>query len=99
MTIEEKTEIKRLLAECLAEAEEVRKIVVFGSFVNSEAPNDLDVAVFLDQDGDYLPLAMKYRRLARPVSATIPIDIIPVRPDASGDILQEIARGEVIYER
>ena len=44
---------------------EVCRIVVFGSFVNSDNPHDMDVAVFQDSDEKYLPLAMKYRRKTR----------------------------------
>lgn len=99
MTKEIKTSLKRQIASCLGTDPEIRKIMVFGSFLSSESPNDMDVAVFLDTDGEYLPLALKYRRMARPVSETIPLDIVPVRPGASGAMLDEIVRGEVIYER
>ncbi len=99
MTVEHKAEIKRRLAECLAHAPEIKRVMVFGSFLRSESPNDIDVAVFVDQADDYLPLALKLRRLARPVSDTIPVDIIPVRPGASGAMYDEICGGEVIYER
>ena len=95
----DKSELKRQVATCLAPASEVLKIVVFGSFLTEDAPNDMDVAVFLNRNEAYLPLALKYRRMARAVSARIPLDIIPVRPGASGPFLDEISRGEVIYER
>ena len=94
-----KDALKQELARCLGQAPEVRRIVVFGSFLHSESPRDMDVAVFQDTREAYLPLALKYRRLARPVSDQIPLDIIPLRPDASGALLDEIAQGEVIYER
>ena len=99
MTDYDKAALKRQLASCLAEAPEVKKVVVFGSFLTSEEPNDMDVAVFVDRGKPYLPLAVELRRMARPVSKQISLDIIPIRPDASGDFLDEIYRGEVIYER
>lgn len=99
MTVEHKAEIKRKLAECLGRTPEVQKVMVFGSFLRNEDPNDIDVAVFVDNDLDYLPLTLKLRKLARPVSDTIPLDIIPVRPGASGMMYDEICGGEVIYER
>jgi predicted nucleotidyltransferase len=99
MTVEHKAEIKRKLAECLGRAPEIQKVMVFGSFLRNEDPNDIDVAVFVDNDSDYLPLTLKLRQLARPVSDTIPLDIIPVRPGASGAMYEEICGGEVIYER
>jgi len=99
-TTQQKEQIKRDLAACLSREKEVRKVVVFGSFLTSETPNDLDVAIFQDSDEPYLPLAVKYRRLLRRIADQIPIDVIPVRPSgAGGQFLAEIQKGEVIYER
>ena len=99
-TPQQKEKIKRDLAACLSRETEVRKVVVFGSFLTSVTPNDLDVAVFQDSDEPYLPLAMKYRRLLRPIADLIPLDVIPVRPSgACGEFLAEIEKGEVVYER
>jgi predicted nucleotidyltransferase len=96
----DKNEIKQELAACLSREKEVRRVVVFGSFLTVPAPHDLDVAVFQDSDEDYLPLALRYRRATRSIARRIPLDIFPVRPSgASGPFLAEIARGEVIYER
>ena len=99
MTAELKSELMRGLADCLKPALEVRKVVVFGSFLTSDSPNDMDVAVYQDSEEGYLPLALRYRRMARPVSGHIPLDIIPVRNDASGKFMAEIDRGVVVYER
>lgn len=79
---------------------EIVKIVVFGSFLNSDAPHDMDVAIFQDSDEDYLPLAMKYRTITDEISETIPLDIIPLKSSAKpGPFLSEVAFGEVVYER
>ena len=95
----EKRKIKRELAACLAGQTEVRKVMIFGSFLTSDDPPDLDVAIFQDSDETYLPLALKYRKLLRPVADHIPLDVIPVRPvDAHGSFLEEIKKGEVVYE-
>ena len=94
-----KNELKREVVRRLAQAQEIRKIVVFGSFLHSESPGDMDVAVFQDSGETYLPLALKYRRMAKPVSDRIPLDIIPLRPGAAGPLMDEINKGEVIYER
>jgi len=94
-----KDELKRELAEQIGQAQEVRKIVVFGSFLDSNAPGDMDVAIFQDSTESYLPLALKYRRMARRVSERIPLDIIPLRAGAAGTFMDEIDKGEVIYER
>ena len=95
-----KDEIKQQLAACLSREKEVRRVVIFGSFLTDPAPHDLDVAVFQDSDEDYLPLALRYRRATRAIAQHIPLDIFPVRASgAVGAFLAEIAKGEVIYER
>ncbi len=99
-TAEQKERIKGDLVIRLSREREVCKVVIFGSFLTSETPNDLDVAIFQNSDESYLALAMKYRRLLRPIADQIPIDVIPVRPNAAGSqFLTEICKGEVIYER
>lgn len=100
LTSTNKDKLKRNLVNCLAQDKEIRRIVVFGSFLSSPEPNDMDVAIFQDSQEAYLPLAMKYRRQTRPVAHHIPLDIIPVRADADqGAFLDEIESGETIYER
>ena len=43
---------------------------------------------------------MKYRKRTRDIARIIPLDIIPIRNDASsGFLMDEIQQGEVIYER
>jgi hypothetical protein len=95
-----KLKMKQELDACLANDTEISRIVVFGSFNNSESPADMDVAIFQTSDLPYIPLAMKYRRQARSISKRIPLDIIPVRPNATDSpFLDEINKGETIYER
>ena len=88
------------LLQSLKPEKEILKIIVFGSFLESKNPNDIDVAIYQDSEESYLTLAMKYRRLTRSIARTIPIDIIPVKSDASDNtFLSEIEAGELIYER
>ena len=92
--------LKKEIIDRLSEFPEVQRIVIFGSFVKSDEPNDIDIAVFQDSDENYYPLAMKYRKTLRSVSNKIPIDIIPIRPNGDkGPLMQEINNGEVLYER
>lgn len=99
-TEQEKNLLKRRLVDLLRTENEVCRIVIFGSFVNSENPHDLDVAVFQDSNEKYLPLALKYRRKTRDIARMIPMDILPLRAGVQGEtFLDEIERGEVIYER
>ena len=99
-TVQQKQLLKQRLVNSLKTEREVCRIVVFGSFVNSDSPHDLDVAVFQDSDEKYLPLAMKYRRITRDIARMIPMDIIPLKIGVEGEtFLDEIELGEVIYER
>jgi len=96
----EKQEIMRRVAACLKEEREVRKVVIFGFFLHSQEPGDLDIAIFQESDDAYLPLVLKYRRVMRSIADLIPLDVIPIRSgQASDPFLEEVARGEVIYER
>lgn len=99
-TEQEKESLKQRLVGFLKTEREVCRIVIFGSFVNSDDPHDLDVAVFQDSDEKYLPLAMKYRRKTRDIARVIPMDILPLKTGVQGEIfMDEIERGEVIYDR
>ncbi len=99
-TQQEKDEIKRTLAVALSVEKEVRRIIVFGSFLSEHNPHDLDIAVFQDSDEKYLTLAMRYRKDIRPIARRIPVDVIPLKMDVSNDLfLTEIKKGEIIYER
>jgi predicted nucleotidyltransferase len=99
MSGETKEMVKREIAARLSSFPEVRRVVIFGSFVTSDDPHDLDVAVFQDSDESYYPLAMNYRRTLRNVARMIPLDVIPVRLDPKeGPFMQEIEKGEVLYE-
>ena len=100
LSLSEKETIKKELAARLSDAPEVVKVVVFGSFLTAEDPNDIDVAVFQNSNRPYLPLAMKYRKITRAIADTIAIDILPIKPGARDSMMMDaIARGEVIYER
>ena len=92
--------LKQQLVSTLKTEEEVCRIVIFGSFINSDDPHDLDVAVFQDSNEKYFPLAMKYRRKTREIARMIPMDILPLKAGIQGEMfLDEIKRGEEIYER
>jgi len=92
--------LKQQLVSSLKTESEVCRIVVFGSFASSDNPHDMYVAVFQDSNEKYLPLAMKYRKKTREIARMIPMDILPLKADAEGEaFLDEIERGEVVYER
>ncbi len=100
LSAREKEAVKEELLRCLRAEKEIRKIVIFGSFLHSDDPHDLDVAIFQDSSESYLPLALKYRRKTRSTAHRIPLDILPLTSRVSNDpFLHEIAQGEVIYER
>ena len=98
-TESDKKLFKNQIVAKLSSEQEVCKIVLFGSFVKSDVPNDIDVAVFQDSNELYIPLSLKYRKLVRDISKNIPIDILPLKVNAKGSFLSEISSGETIYER
>ena len=99
MNQKERLYIKEKLKESLSKEKEVSKIIVFGSFLKSKYPNDVDVAVFQNSQAAYLNLSLKYRKLTREIAKIIPLDIIPIKENSNGVFLNEINYGEVIYER
>lgn len=99
-TEQQKQSLKQQLVSSLKTEREVCRIVIFGSFLSSNDPHDIDVAVFQDSDEKYLPLAMKYRRKTRDIARRIPLDILPLKAGAQGEVfMDEIEHGEVVYER
>ena len=100
MTPTAKESLKKELIQSLKSEKEIKKTMIFGSFLDSEKPNDIDVAVFQDSKETYLTLALKYRKLIREIIRKIPVDIIPIRENFSeSSFLSEIEAGELIYER
>ncbi len=94
-----KTEIREYIVEQLSQESEVEIIIIFGSFLKSNTPNDIDIAIFQNSCQTYLNLALKYRKLLRHLYLFFPIDVIPLRLDAQGGFIDEIKGGEVIYEK
>ena len=100
MNKQEKEAIQQEIIDCLASEQEVKKIVVFGSFVHSSSPHDIDIAVYQESDEAYLPLALKYRKKTRHIARRIPLDIFPLKKGAAASpFLSEIAGGITVYER
>ncbi len=99
MTEKEKNHIKYQLKTALSKEVEISKIIIFGSFLKTNNPNDIDVAIFQNSNEIYLNLSMKYRKLTREIAKIIPIDILPLKDNSTGSFLNEITEGEVIYER
>ena len=95
----QKNGIKKELRGLLSSESEITKIVIFGSFLNSDDPHDIDIAVFQDSNQKYIPLSMKYRRLTRKIAKILPVDIIPIMSCANNTFVNEVETGEVIYER
>jgi len=96
---QQKEIIKKQIRDILSNEQEVQKILIFGSFIKSDTPNDIDIAVFQNSKSGYLTLSMKYRKLLRTLIATIPFDVIPINPDAAGGFLDYIEDGDIIFER
>jgi len=100
MTPAAKNKIKNKVLEKLSSDKAIRKIIVFGSFVTSDDPEDIDLAIFSESDKDYLSQAMEYRKKLRDIAGQIPVDVIPVKiPHEGVSFMEEINSGEVIYEK
>ena len=99
LTDTQKEEIKHELRNLLSSEGEVTKVVVFGSFLNSDEPHDIDIAVYQNSNEKYIPLSMKYRRLTRKIAMILPVDIIPIKSNAQNSFIREFDAGEIIYER
>ena len=98
MTWMDKETIKREVAQRLSEHPEVERVVIFGSFLQSDQPGDLDVAVFENSDEPYVTLAMRYRKSLRSIAREFPIDVVPLRTGGSEPLLMEgIDEGEEVY--
>ena len=85
----EKKELKTNIANSLLSSSEIEKIIVFGSFLESKSPNDIDIAIFQNSSDNYLTLALKYRKMIRDISKKIPVDVIPIRSGASNSFLMD----------
>ena len=94
-----KTKMKNNIVNSLSGQKEIEKIIIFGSFVDSDTPNDLDIAVVQNSSENYLTLALKYRKLIRSVSKEIAVDIFPIINTENSFFKNEIESGEVIYAR
>jgi predicted nucleotidyltransferase len=97
----DKNKLRQDLVSALQEDEQVEKIVIFGSFMHTATPHDMDVAVFCNSSDDYLTLALALRKKLRSLSRIIPIDLLPITVpyDPTSLFLQEINQGEVVYEK
>lgn len=97
-----KKDVKKIIVDSLKGQEEIERIIVFGSFNESDTPNDIDIAVVQNSNDNYLTLALKYRRLIRsiPKAFGIAVDIFPVLEKNNNTFFaKEISSGEVIYAR
>ncbi|MEA3476184.1 MAG: nucleotidyltransferase domain-containing protein [Candidatus Cloacimonadota bacterium] len=96
-----KAELKKAVVRKFSKDTHIKRIIIFGSFLTSTKPNDMDIAIFSDSNEDYLSLAMRYRKKLRDIALKIPLDIIPIRYNYNyeNQFLDEINSGEIIYER
>ena len=95
----QKENIKKEIRDLRSPEQEITKIIIFGSFINSNSPRDIDIAVFQDSNQKYMPLSLKYRRLTRKIAKILPLDVIPIKASADNVFINEIEAGDIIYER
>lgn len=99
VTNNKKQNFINVIKEKLSQFSEVNKVILFGSFVNSNNPNDIDIAIIQNSDDNFLTLSLKYRKVLRELSKTIPLDIVPIKDNSDGVFLEEINKGQVVYEK
>ena len=96
----QKNRIKQAIVDAIKDEDSIHKIIIFGSFLISDTPGDVDVAVVGVFPYGYLETAIRLRKKVRHIANILPVDIVPVREDVPGNtFVQEIQKGEVIYER
>ena len=83
----------------LSQFSEVNKVILFGSFISSNNPNDIDIAIVQNSNDNFLTLSLKYRKVLRDLSKVIPLDIVPIKENASGVFMNEINKGQIVYKR
>lgn len=83
----------------LSQFKEIDKVILFGSFIKSNNPNDIDIAIVQNSNDNFLTLSLKYRKVLRNLSKTIPLDIVPIKANTNGVFLEEINKGQVVYEK
>jgi len=99
ITNDNKLNFITIIKEKLSQFNEVNKVILFGSFVKSNNPNDIDIAVVQTSEDNFLTLSLKYRKVLRELSKNIPLDIVPIKAGANGSFLEEINKGQIVYER
>jgi uncharacterized protein len=94
-----KYQIKQAIVEAIKGDAAIHKIIIFGSFLKSDTPNDIDVAVVGEFKQGYLDAAIQLRQHVRQIAKILPVDIVPIQENAPpNSFVQDIFDGEVIYE-
>ena len=88
-----------IIKDRLSQFSEVNKVILFGSFVESNNPNDIDIAIVQNSNDNFLTLSLKYRKVLRELSKMIPLDIVPIKANTNGVFLDEVNKGQIVYER
>ena len=95
-----KQRLKQAVVDAMRDEFAIHKIMIFGSFLTSDTPGDIDVAVFGNFPQWYLETALRLRKKVRHLAAILPIDIVPVQEGAPcSRFMEAFEQGEVIYER
>jgi len=99
LTDNKKLNFINIIKDKLSQFSEVNKVILFGSFIKSNNPNDIDIAIVQNSNDNFLTLSLKYRKVLRDLAKIIPLDIVPIKQNSNGVFLSEINKGQVVYER
>lgn len=98
ITKEEKTEIKHLLTEKIS-GPEVKQLILFGSFVESNNLNEINIAIISEENLDYISKVKKYRQKIKDLSKKIPVQIFPLLKSENSYLHDKIKHGITLYSR
>ena len=80
---------------------EIKRLAIFGSYVNSEAKESSDVDVLIDFNEDAHVGFFKYVRIRRGLSEVLGLDVDMATPQALSKYIKDaiLQQAETIYER
>lgn len=98
ITNEEKNKITDMIAEKIS-GPEVKKLILFGSFVESANPNEINLAIISEENLDYISKVAKYRKKIKDLSKKIPVQIFPLLSSEKIYLHDKIKHGVTLYSK
>lgn len=89
------------IGNALASDPEIRSVRVFGSFLDGDDPQDVDLAVKTSSTSPWLEQALALKKRLRFLRLPLPVDILPMQefPEDPHPLAKAIRNGKVLFER